>query len=93
MTLDDILKLVQQLLTVYQGGKDRERIEVILENLYGMLMDNEDTQTDIIDFMDSIMFDVDYLIEHRREVAIEGDNEKENRKRRLKILDMFSEEY
>lgn len=93
MTLDDILKLVQQLLTMYKSGADRERIEAILENVYALIMESENTKDEVIDFMDSIMFDVDYLIDHRGEIVAKTDNEKENKKRRRKMLDMFSEDY
>lgn len=93
MTLDDILKLVQQLLTMYKSGADRERIEAILENVYALIMESENTKDEVIDFMDSIMFDVDYLIDYRGEIVAKTDNEKENKKRRRKMLDMFSEDY
>lgn len=93
MTLDDILKLVQQLLTMYKKEKDRERIEVILENIYALLLEGGATEDEVIDFMDSVMVDVEYLVENRNEIIIESDNEKENKKRRRKMLDMFSEDY
>lgn len=93
MKLDDILKLIQHLLTMYGGNEDKERIETILENLYAMLMEGENFDDEVIDFMDSIMFDIDYLIEHRDEVVSKSDNDKENKKRRRKMLDMFREEY
>lgn len=93
MNLDDILKLVQQLLSMYSGTGDKERIEAILENIYALIMENENSDDEVIDFMDAMMFDVDYLIEHRAEVVAKSDNEKENKKRRRKMLDMFSEDY
>lgn len=93
MTLDDVLKLVQQLLTMYKTGKDRERIEVILENIYGLLMEGGAQEDEVIDFMDSVMFDIDYLIDNRSEIIVKSDNEKENKKRRRRMLDMFSEDY
>lgn len=93
MTLDDILKLVQQLITMYKTSADRERIEVILENVYALIMESETSKDEVIDFMDSMMFDVDYLIEHRGEIVAKSYNDKENKKRRKKILDMFSEDY
>lgn len=93
MVLDDILKLIQQLLSMYKGSGDKERIEAILENTYALIMESEDSDDAVIDFMDAVMFDVDYLIEHRGEIVAQSDNEKENRKRRRKMLDMFREDY
>lgn len=93
MNLDDVLKLVQQLLTMYKTGKDRERIDVILENVYALLLEGGAKEDEVIDFMDSVMFDVDYLIENRGEIIIKSDIEKENKARRRKMLDMFSEDY
>lgn len=93
MKLDDILKLVQQLLAMYQKGSDRERIEVILENIYALMMESENADDDVIDFMDAIMFDIDSLIDNRSEIVAKGTDEKANRKRRQSMLDMFREEY
>ena len=93
MKLDDILKLVQQLLGMYKSGKDKERIENVLENIYAMLMQDEEGHEEIIDFIDSVMFDVDSLIDNRKEIIEVSDDEKENKKRRKKMIDMFSEEY
>ncbi|MBE5959581.1 MAG: hypothetical protein E7254_12065 [Lachnospiraceae bacterium] len=93
MKLDDVLKLIQQLLGMYKSGKDKERIEAVLENVYKMLMEDADNNDEIIDFLDSVMFDVDYLIENRNEIVAKSDDEKENKKRRRKMVDMFSEEY
>ncbi|MCR5836638.1 MAG: hypothetical protein K6G88_09025 [Lachnospiraceae bacterium] len=93
MKLDDILKLIQQLLSMYKSGKDKERIEAVLENIYKMLMEDADNNDEVIDFLDSVMFDVDYLIENRKEIVAQSDDEKENKKRRRKMVDMFSEEY
>lgn len=93
MNLDDILKLVQQLLTMYRGSSDKERIENILENIYALIMESENFDDEVIDFMDAIMFDVDYLIEHRGEIVAKSENEKEDKKRRRKMLDMFREDY
>ena len=47
MTLDDVLKLVQQLLTMYKTGKDRERIENF-ENIYGLLMEGGAQEDEVI---------------------------------------------
>ena len=93
MKLDDVLKIIQQLLGMYKSGKDKERIEAVLENIYKMLMEDADNNDEIIDFLDSVMFDVDYLIENRNEIIAKSDDEKENKKRRRKMVDMFSEEY
>ena len=93
MKLDDILKLIQQLLGLYKKGKDKERIEAVLENIYALLMEDADNNDEVIDFMDSVMFDVDYLIENRKEIIASSDDEKENKKRRRKMIDMFSEDY
>lgn len=93
MALDDILKLVQQMLTMYKKGSDKERIETILENVYALIMESSDSNDEVIDFMDSILFDIDYLIDHRGEIVIKTDDEKENEKRRRKMIDMFSDDY
>lgn len=93
MKLDDMLKLVQQLLGMYKKNDDRDKIVAVLENIYALIMDDENADCSIIDFMDAIMFDVDYLIEHRGEIIAKSSDEKENKKRRRKMLEMFSEDY
>jgi len=93
MTLDDIMKLIQQLLTMYKKTPDRDRIVAVIENVYGLIMDDDSQDEQIIDFLDSVLFDVDYLIENRSEIKMISKNEKENEKRRRKMLQMFSEDY
>jgi len=93
MTLDDIMKLIQQLLTMYKKTPDRDRIVAVIENVYGLIMDDDSQDEQIIDFLDSVLFDVDYLIENRSEIKMISKKEKENEKRRRKMLQMFSEDY